>query len=205
VNLSDAPNHPKFSYRPENRRRPLSRLPRRADRARRTSVRRADGAKSRRGENYAEEEVEALQTVAMVLARSSRKASLFNVAELDEPELLPDRPRKFGGEGCRRASPSVTSCCTSARQSRAHDRRRPTVELHGLKKAIAKMRESVDHMLDSSELDLTGESREVDSRPTPVRPRCRLAPAHVDAIRTGLTAEASVERVQDEMRLRSPR
>ena len=44
---------------------------------------------------YAEEEVEALQTVAMVLAEVVAQGGFFNIAELDEPELRIDRPRKF--------------------------------------------------------------------------------------------------------------
>ena len=48
---------------------------------------------------YAEEEVEALQTVAMVLAEVVAQGGFFNVAELDEPELRTDRPRKFMGDG----------------------------------------------------------------------------------------------------------
>ena len=67
------------------------------------------------------------------------------------------------------------------------------------------MRESVDEMLTSSELDLTGEGREVIEAyrlfayDQGWRQRMR------DAVRTGLTAEAAVERVQDETRLRVQR
>ncbi|HEX4861159.1 MAG TPA: phosphoenolpyruvate--protein phosphotransferase, partial [Rhizomicrobium sp.] len=71
--------------------------------------------------------------------------------------------------------------------------------------AIGSLRESVDEMLASSELDLTGEGREVIEAyrlfayDQGWRQRMR------DAVRTGLTAEAGVERVQDEMRLRVQR
>ena len=47
---------------------------------------------------YDEEEVEALQTVAMVLAEIVAHGGLFDTAELDEPELRADRPRAFRGE-----------------------------------------------------------------------------------------------------------
>ena len=75
-------------------------------------------------------------------------------------------------------------------------------ELLRLEEAIGGLRESVDGMLDSSELDLTGEGREVIetyrlfAHDQGWRQRMR------DAVRTGLTAEAAVERVQDEMRIR---
>ena len=64
------------------------------------------------------------------------------------------------------------------------------------------LRESVDEMLESSELALSGETREVIeayrlfAHDQGWRQRLR------DAIRTGLTAEAAVERVQDETRAR---
>jgi phosphotransferase system enzyme I (PtsP) len=81
----------------------------------------------------------------------------------------------------------------------------PPEELKRLEEAIASLRESVDQMLVSSELDLTGEGREVIEAyrlfayDQGWRQRMR------DAVRTGLTAEAAVERVQDETRLRVQR
>src|SRR6202012_1335342 len=78
-------------------------------------------------------------------------------------------------------------------------------ELTRLEEAIGSLRDSVDNMLESSELDLTGEGREVIeayrlfAHDQGWRTRMR------DASRTGLTAEAAVERVQDEMRVRVQR
>jgi phosphotransferase system enzyme I (PtsP) len=81
----------------------------------------------------------------------------------------------------------------------------PLEELVRLEEAIGSLRDAVDEMLSSGELDLTGEGREVIeayrlfAHDQGWRQRMR------DAVRTGLTAEASVERVQDEMRLRVSR
>ena len=78
----------------------------------------------------------------------------------------------------------------------------PQAELRRLEDALTRLHEAVDRMLDSSELDLTGESREVIeayrlfAQDQGWRQKLR------DAVRTGLTAEAAVERVQDELRLR---
>src|SRR5207248_9405176 len=78
-------------------------------------------------------------------------------------------------------------------------------ELARLDKALDQLRASVDRMLSSTELDLTGESREVIeayrlfAQDQGWRQKLR------DAVRTGLTAEAAVERVQDELRLRIAR
>ena len=155
---------------------------------------------------YAEEEVEALQTVAMVLAEVVAQGGFFNVAELDEPELRIDRPRKFVGDGL---SDGVAVGRVVLHEPRVKVERmiadNPVDELKRLEAAIAGLRESVDQMLASSELDLTGEGREVIEAyrlfayDQGWRQRMR------DAVRTGLTAEAAVERVQDETRLRVQR
>ncbi len=155
---------------------------------------------------YAEEEVEALQTVAMVLAEVVAQGGFFNVAELDEPELRIDRPRKFVGDGL---SEGVAVGRVVLHEPRVKVERmiadNPVTELKRLEDAISGLRESVDQMLASSELDLTGEGREVIEAyrlfayDQGWRQRMR------DAVRTGLTAEAAVERVQDETRLRVQR
>src|SRR6185437_920802 len=155
---------------------------------------------------YAEEEVEALQTVAMVLAEVVAQGGLFDIAELDEPELRVDRPLVFHGEGL---SEGVAVGRVVLHEPRVKIEKmiaeNPAAELVRLEAAIGAMRDSVDHMLDSSELDLTGEGRDVIEAyrlfayDQGWRQRMR------DAIATGLTAEAAVERVQDDMRLRVAR
>ena len=78
----------------------------------------------------------------------------------------------------------------------------PAAELERLESALDQLRVSVDAMLESSELALSGETREVIEAYRLFAHdqgwRQRLS----DAIRTGLTAEAAVERVQDETRAR---
>ena len=78
----------------------------------------------------------------------------------------------------------------------------PQAELLRLEEAIGSLRESVDRMLDSSELDLTGESREVIETYRLFAHDQGWRQQMRDAVRTGLTAEAAVERVQDELRMR---
>ena len=156
--------------------------------------------------SYAEEEVEALQTVAMVLAELVAQGGFFDISELDEPELRVDRPRQFMGEGL---SGGVAVGPAVLHEPRVRVERmiadNPAEELKRLEDAINALRVSVDEMLSSSELDLTGEGREVIEAyrlfayDQGWRQRMR------DAVRTGLTAEAAVERVQDETRLRVQR
>lgn len=205
VNLSDAPSDPHFSYRPETGEDPYKSFLG-VPIVRGGQVFGVLTVQNKAERIYAEEEVEALQTVAMVLAEVVAQGGFFNVAELDEPELRIDRPRKFVGEGL---SEGVAVGRVVLHEPRVKVERmiadNPVTELKRLEDAIGGLRQSVDQMLASSELDLTGEGREVIEAyrlfayDQGWRQRMR------DAVRTGLTAEAGVERVQDETRLRVQR
>jgi phosphotransferase system enzyme I (PtsP) len=205
VNLSDAPSDPRFSYRPETGEDPYRSFLG-VPIVRGGQVFGVLTVQNRAAVLYSEEEVEALQTVAMVLAEVVAQGGLFKLSELDEPELRADRPRVFQGEGLAEGvgighvvlhEPRV-----KVERMIADDTQE---ELARLEKAIGLLRVAVDEMLDSSELDLTGEGREVIeayrlfAHDQGWRTRMR------DAVRTGLTAEAAVERVQDEMRVRVSR
>lgn len=205
VNLSDAPNHPRFSYRPETREDPYHAFLG-VPLVRGGQVFGVLTVQNRAARQYAEEEVEALQTVAMVLAEVVAQGGLFDVSELDEPELTASTPRVYKGEGLSEGVAVGTVVLHEPRvmveKLIADD---PNEELNRLEDAINALRDAVDDMLSSSELDLTGEGREVIetyrmfAHDQGWRQRMR------DAVRTGLTAEAAVERVQDDMRLRLTR
>src|SRR3569623_3437396 len=205
VNLSVAPSDPHFSYRPETGEDPYKTFLG-VPIVRGGQVFGVLTVQNKAERIYAEEEVEALQTVAMVLAEVVAQGGFFNVAELDEPDLRVDRPRKFTGEGL---SEGVAVGHLVLHEPRVKVDRmiadNPVEELKRLEEAISSLRESVDQMLVSSELDLTGEGREVIEAyrlfayDQGWRQRMRAA------VRTGLTAEAAVARVQDETRLRVQR
>ncbi|HEY4941288.1 MAG TPA: phosphoenolpyruvate--protein phosphotransferase [Rhizomicrobium sp.] len=202
VNLSDAPSDPHFSYRPETGEDPYKSFLG-VPIVRGGQVFGVLTVQNRAAVLYAEEEVEALQTVSMVLAEVVAQGGLFKISELDEPELRADRPRTFQGEGL---SEGVGVGRVVLHEPRVKVERmiadNPSEELTRLEDAIGSLRDSVDEMLDSSELDLTGEGREVIeayrlfAHDQGWRRRMR------DAVRTGLSAEAAVERIQDEMRVR---
>jgi len=205
VNLSDAPADPHFSYRPETGEDPYKSFLG-VPIVRGGQVFGVLTVQNRQAILYSEEEVEALQTVAMVLAEVVAQGGLFKLSELDEPELRADRPRTFHGEGL---AEGVGIGRVVLHEPRVKVERmiaeNPNEELTRLEEAIGSLRDAVDKMLDSSELDLTGEGREVIeayrlfAHDQGWRQRMR------DAVRTGLTAEAAVERVQDEMRVRVQR
>ncbi len=205
INLSEAPSHPRFSYRPETGEDPYRSFLG-VPVLRGGQVFGVLTVQNRAARLYDEEEVEALQTVAMVLAEIVAHGALFDIAELDEPELRADRPRKFTGEGL---SEGIAVGLVVLHEPRVRVERMiaddPQSELVRLEGALATLRASVDRMLESSELDLSEESREVIeayrlfAQDQGWRQKLR------DAVRSGLTAEAAVERVQDEVRLRLTR
>src|SRR5664279_3678884 len=161
VNLSDAPADPHFSYRPETGEDPFKSFLG-VPIVRGGQVFGVLTVQNKAAVLYAEEEVEALQTVSMVLAEVVAQGGLFNIAELDEPELRVDRPRVFHGEGL---ADGVGIGRVVLHEPRVKVERMiadsPLDELKRLEAAIGGLRESVDQMLASSELDLTGEGREV--------------------------------------------
>src|ERR1700753_3083354 len=194
VNLSDAPSDPHFSYRPETGEDPYKTFLG-VPIVRGGQVFGVLAIQNKAERLEAEEELESLQTVAMVLAEVVAQGGFFNIAELDEPELRIDRPRKFVGEGL---SEGVAVGPVCLREPRVKVDRmiadNPADELVRLEAAIRALRVSVDGMLSSSELDLTGEGREVIETyrlfayDQGWRQRMR------DAVHTGLTGEAAVAR-----------
>ncbi len=205
VNLTNAPSHARFAYRAETGEDPYRSFLG-VPIVRGGQVYGVLTVQNRAARQYDEEEVEALQTVAMVLAEVVAHGGLFDVAELDEPELRSDRPRAFRGEGL---SEGVAFGHVVLHEPRVKVDRMiaddPQAEMKRLEAALGTLHEAVDKMLDSSELDLTGESREVIEAYRLFAQdqgwRRRLG----DAVRSGLTAEAAVEKVQDELRLRVTR
>jgi phosphotransferase system, enzyme I, PtsP len=205
INLSEAPAHPRFSYRPETGEDPYSSFLG-VPIVRGGQVFGVLTVQNRAARLYDEEEVEALQTVAMVLAEIVAHGALFDIAELDEPDLRADKPRAFRGEGL---SEGVAVGEVVLHEPRVKVERmiadNPSSELSRLEQALRALREAVDRMLDSSELDLSEESREVIEAYRLFAQDQGWAHRLRDAVRSGLTAEAAVERVQDEMRLRLTR
>ena len=202
LNLSNAPEHPSFSYRPETGEDPYrSFLAVPVVRGERVFG--VLTVQNRTQRHYDEEEEEALATIAMVVAEVVAQGTLVDLAEIDEAELSPTRPAIFHGEGLAEGLAIGTVFLHDPRvkvdRMIADD---PAVELMRLEGALEELRQSVDRMLESSELDLTGETREVIEAYRLFAHDQGWRERLIDAVRTGLTAEAAVERVQDETRAR---
>src|SRR5580692_4420695 len=146
VNLSDAPSDPHFSYRPETGEDPYKAFLG-VPVVRGGQVFGVLTVQNRAQRSYAEEEVEALQTVAMVLAEVVAQGGFFNISELDEPALRPDKPLLFKGEAL---SEGVAVGRVVLHEPRVKVERmiadNPVVELKRLEAAIGKLRDAVDQM-----------------------------------------------------------
>ncbi len=205
LNLTDAQAHPKFSYRPETGEDPYKSFLG-VPIVRGEQVIGVLTAQNLTARHYDEEEVEALLTVAMVLAEVVAQGGLYDLGELEDITLSSTRPLHFKGEGI---ADGMAIGPIYLHEPRVKIERMiaddPVAELQRLEFALLELRASVDEMLESSELNLAGETRDVIeayrlfANDQGWRQRLR------DAVRSGLTAEAAVERVQDETRARMNR
>lgn len=204
LNLPDAPSHPSFSYRPETGEDPYqSMLGVPILRGGRTLG--VLAVQNRTHRLYGEEEVEALQTVAMVLAEMVVSGQLVDLAEIDDG-LKRDRP--WRGHG--------TAFCEGIAMGRAvlHEPRVRVEKLIAddiaeerlkLDRAVAELRAAIDAMLAAEDSVIAGETRDVlEAYRMFANDRGWLQRLR-EAVNSGLTAEAAVERVQNDTRARMMR
>ena len=201
INLSDAQSHPAFSYRPETGEEiyhsflgvPILRGGNTLgvlvvqNRARRT---------------YSEEEVEALQTTAMVLAEMIASGELLAIAKPGaEPAIRPRRHLTGAAlsEGIALGHVVLHEPRVVVTNVIADDVQK---ELKRLDDAIETLRHDLDVMLERGEFADGGEHREVlEAYRMFAHDQGWLRRLH-EAVMTGLTAEAAVERVQSDTRAR---
>ncbi len=151
--------------------------------------------------HYSEEEVEALQTTAMVIAEIAAAGDLPEIAAADEEDVSHVRPRHVHGNTLNGGialghvvlhEPRVTVENLIAENiPREHAR---------LDSALVDLTKSIDGMLSHADLARGGEHREVlEAYQMFARDKGWASKMH-EAISTGLTAEAAVERVQNDNR-----
>ncbi|HEY6256012.1 MAG TPA: phosphoenolpyruvate--protein phosphotransferase, partial [Xanthobacteraceae bacterium] len=203
INLSEAQNHPAFSYRPETGEEiyhsflgvPVLRAGNTLgvlvvqNRARRT---------------YSEEEEEALQTTAMVLAEMIASGELSALARPGAPEPAARRPLHVTGgatltEGIALGHAVLHEPRVVITNFIADDLPK---ELKRLRAAVETMRSDLDVLLERGELPDGGEHREVLEAYRMFADDRGWLHRLEEAVRTGLTAEAAVERVQSDTRAR---
>ena len=201
LNLSDAQNHPAFAYLPETGEEiyhsflgvPVLR----AGRTLGVLV-----VQNRTMRQYREEEIEALETIAMVIAEMVASGEL---SRLTRPGLELDlsRPVTFEGMAFNDGiglghvvlhEPRVVVTNLFNEDSDA--------ELERLEEALDSLRLSIDDMLSRREIAFDGEHREVLEAYRMFANDRGWVRRLEEAVRNGLTAEAAVEKVQSDMRAR---
>src|SRR6188474_651373 len=204
INMSDAQSHPAFSYRPETGEEiyhsflgvPILR----AGNTLGVLV-----VQNRAHRNYSEEEEEALQTTAMVLAETIASGELSALAK---PGLEPAAHRPLQLEGLS-ISDGIGLGHVVLHEPRvvvtkliADD---PQRELQRLDAALNTLRADLDRLLERRDVADAGEHREVlEAYVMFAHDRGWTHRMH-EAVTTGLTAEAAVERVQSDNRARMMR
>jgi phosphotransferase system enzyme I (PtsP) len=152
---------------------------------------------------YTDEEIEALQTVAMVLAELVASGDLIGHNELAPIEGLALAPTRL--EGARlNAGLGIGAAVLHKHQFVirtlvAEDTR---VEHERLRNAVAEMHGALDNMLRASAIAGAGEHRDVLESYRLIAEDVGWLRRIGDAINTGLTAEAAVQKVNDEIHAR---
>jgi phosphotransferase system, enzyme I, PtsP len=201
INLSEAQSHPAFSYRPETGEEiyhsflgvPILRAGNTLgvlvvqNRARRT---------------YSEEEEEALQTTAMVVAEMIASGELLALAKPGaEPAIRPRRTLTgiALADGIALGHVVLHEPRVTVKNVIADDVPKETQRLDT---AIEALRDDLDTLLERGEIADAGEHREVlEAYRMFAHDQGWLHRLH-EAVLTGLTAEAAVERVQSDTRAR---
>jgi phosphotransferase system enzyme I (PtsP) len=200
--LADAQSHPDFAYRPETGEEiyhSLMGVPiLRGDRVLGVLV-----VQNRSLRHYAEDEIEVLQTVAMVVAELAASGNLVNPLEIARAPgggMLPARLVGIRIHGGQAIAPAVLhEPRLPIRQVVAED---SAAELDRLRHAVARMREAIDELIATGRGLGLGEHRDVLESYRMFAADRGWVGRIADAIRSGLTAEAAVQKVRDETRTR---
>ncbi len=197
IALANAPSHPNFAYRPETGEDPFNGFLA-VPILRGGRVRGVLAIQHKDRRDYDEQEVETLQTIAMIVAELVVVGELVDSRELSVVNDLVLLPSRVEGTSLNRGvgmgvavlhRPQLT-----IRQMVADD---PETELARLKEAVESMHSAIDQMLIA-----VGQA---DSEHAEIMQTYRMVAADRgwlnrirEAIRSGLTAEAAVQRVQDD-------
>jgi phosphotransferase system enzyme I (PtsP) len=153
--------------------------------------------------DYAEEELETLETVAMVLAELVAGGELISPDELLPTEAASLQPLRLDGirlnEGIAIGRAVLHQPRITIGQMIAEN---PAAELDRLKEALASMQRALDDMIATHDVAASGETREILETYRMFAEDHGWMQRMTEAIQTGLTAEAAVQRVQDETRRR---
>jgi phosphotransferase system, enzyme I, PtsP len=205
LNLADAQNHPSFKYLPETGEEiyksflgtPIMRG---------GTVIGVLVVQNRTQRNYSDEEEEALQTTAMVLAEVIASGELKEVARETAADVAHVRPHHLRGEALADGvalghvvlhEPRITVHNLIAESIPAEQQR--------LEEAVRQLRLQVDELVDEHDSPRAGDYSDVLETIRMFAHDKGWVNRLGEAIDTGLTAEAAVERVQNDNRARMMR
>jgi phosphotransferase system enzyme I (PtsP) len=199
LNLLDAASHPAFSYRPETGEDPFHAflgVPLlRGGRAIGVLV-----VQNRASRIYAEDDVEDLQIIAMVLAEMVAAGDLLSREELKDIEIAPHRSERLKGakfsDGLAFGVAVLHEAPVAAGRLLADDVGAEEVRLT---QAVESLRTQIDGMIEGHE-GLVGPSYDVLETYRMLAHSRTWNRSLQDAVHSGLTAEAAVERVRSEHR-----
>jgi phosphotransferase system enzyme I (PtsP) len=201
LNLSEAPLHPAFSYRPETGEDPFHAF---------LGVPLLRGGRSvgalvvqnRASRSYGDEEVEDLQTIAMVLSEMASSGELVEADELKDVEFAPHKPERLKGvrfaEGLAFGRAVMHEAPVAPEKLLSDD---PIQEEARLKTGLGALRRQIDEMLEGQS-GLVGVPYEVLETYRLFANDRGWNRGLEEAVRSGLTAEAAVERARWEHRAR---
>ncbi len=200
--LADAQSHPDFAYRPETGEEiyhSLMGVPiLRSGRVLGVLV-----VQNRTPRHYTEDEIEALQTIAMVLAELAASGDLVSPLEREPATGLGQLPLRLEGvrlnAGLAIGQAVLHEPRIVIRQVVAED---PAAELDRLRRAIAAMQSAIDELLAASDIAPGGEHRDILETYRMFATDLGWLHRISEAVKGGLTAEAAVQKVQSDMRVR---
>ncbi|SEJ79855.1 PTSINtr with GAF domain, PtsP [Sphingomonas sp. OV641] len=202
LNLDEAASHPDFAYKPEtgeDRFHSFAGVPI-IRRERSVGVLAVQHADPRR---YADIEIEALQTVAMVLSELIANAGLIDPAGPRNRPQQPTASIRLTGQKLVEGMAAGAAVFHQPRIHIEHTVAEDTeAERHRVYAAFDKMREQIDRMTREAEFGVGGEHEEVLETYKMFAYDEGWARRINEAIDSGLTAEAAIERVQQRTRQR---
>ncbi|MEE2654513.1 MAG: phosphoenolpyruvate--protein phosphotransferase [Pseudomonadota bacterium] len=202
LNLADAQTHPKFAYRPETGEEiypsflgvPILRGGR---------VRGVLAIQNKAKREYTEEEVEALEMIVVVLAELIAGGDLVGPSEQITAEGNAILPLRMTGipinTGVAVGEAVLHQPRVQIPEMFSED---PEFEKVRLQNALAEMQEAIDDLFAAKELSGRGEHRDVLEAYRLVAHDSGWLRRLSEAIGSGLTAEAAVQKVQDDIRIR---
>lgn len=199
VNLADAQHHPKFVYRPETGEEkyhafvgvPI---------LQRGKVVGVLVVQDKQEKVFTDDQVEVLQTVAMVLAELNDSGKLVSKGELREGSSTTLFSKQLSGlkfaPGLARGIAVMHRKRIEVKITVAED---PTHEVERLQKALEGLQVSIEELIKKTGLEENSEQHDImESYQMFARDKGWIKQI-VDAIHTGLTAESAVRKAQEEM------